>query len=32
MNSSDPTSAVWFDDVIMLTERVHMPLIRNAPR
>ena len=30
MNSTDAASAVWFDDVTTLTERVHLPLIRNA--
>lgn len=30
MKSTDPTSAVWFDDVIVLTERVRLPLILKA--
>ena len=30
MNSTDATSAVWFDDVTTLTERVRLPLICNV--
>lgn len=30
MKSTDPNSAVWFDDVIVLTERVRLPLILKA--